>query len=150
VASVTMNGAMRARPISTPLSRPMPPQTASGRAIAGTVPHWAAYAVRTPASAKTEPTERSMPPLMMTNVIPIAIRTRYELSRATFRAFCGPAKLLPNAPVPTSSTRTSTSGAPARRVNAASPSGVTGRRRSLVVSVVMRRPDPAGRRRPRR
>ena len=146
---MTMNGAMRARPIRTPLSRPMAPHTASGRAIAVTEPHCAPYAVRTQASAKTEPTERSMPPLMMTKVIPIAISTRYELSRATFRTFCGPAKLLPNAAVPISSTRMSTNGAPARRAKAANPSGVTGRR-PVVVRVVMRRRDPAGRTRPRR
>jgi hypothetical protein len=71
-----MNGAMRARPISRPFTSPKAPQTPSGSRTAAAEPHCAAYAVRTPASASSEPTDRSMPPLMITKVIPVAMSSR--------------------------------------------------------------------------
>jgi hypothetical protein len=78
------------------------------------LPHRAPYAVSTPASASNEPTDRSMPPLRMTNVIPVAISSRYELSNAMLPKFCALAKLSPKTSVPPMSTSASTMGAPAR------------------------------------
>jgi hypothetical protein len=71
-----MNGAIRARPISRPLASPIAPHTSSGSATATSEPHCAPYAASTPARANTEPTDRSMPPLMITKVIPTAMSTR--------------------------------------------------------------------------
>ena len=72
-----MNGAIRARPISSPLTSPMTPHTTQRQQRPRrAVPQRAPYAVSTPASASSDPTDRSMPPLRMTNVMPIAISSR--------------------------------------------------------------------------
>jgi hypothetical protein len=55
-----------------PVDRADVPQTASGSSSAGSSPHCEAYAASTPPRAKTEPTERSMPSLMITKVMPSA------------------------------------------------------------------------------
>ena len=73
VPSVMMNGCTRrptiSRPLTSPQARPMPTRAPSDqmqrRGVAGCHARNAS-AIATPASAKTEPTERSMPPEMIT------------------------------------------------------------------------------------
>ena len=62
-------------PLATPISTPTNSATKTGYGPPGTVACGelvAKLAETMPASAKTEPTERSMPPVMMTKVIPKA------------------------------------------------------------------------------
>src|SRR3972149_2122155 len=78
-ASVTMNGVMRnfvtkmpaAPPVNTPNINPAP--MPSGYAIMGEKSSFNTTVVTTPANATTEPTERSIPAVRMTNVIPTAM-----------------------------------------------------------------------------
>jgi len=78
-ASVTMNGVMRnfvtkmpaAPPVNTPNINPAP--MPSGYAIMGERSSFNTTVVTTPANATTEPTERSIPAVRMTNVIPTAM-----------------------------------------------------------------------------
>ena len=67
-----------------------------GRATAATLPYWEPYAARTADSASSEPTERSIPPPMMTNVMPTAIRPRNELASRMFRKLSTLANRVPN------------------------------------------------------
>ncbi|MDF9816856.1 hypothetical protein M2266_006169 [Streptomyces sp. SPB162] len=87
-----MNGAIPARATSRPLIAPMAPQTASGTRSAGSIPHWEAQAASTPPSAKTEPTDRSIPPVMITSVIPRATIDRKDAWTVTPRALSRLAK----------------------------------------------------------
>ena len=48
-------------------------------------PACSSVASTTPASARSDPTERSMPPEMMTNVIPSAITALIEVCSRTLR-----------------------------------------------------------------
>ena len=59
---------------STPMRRPTkaPASRTTGRAIASEVPASSSFASQIPVNAITEPTERSMPPVTMTNVMPTA------------------------------------------------------------------------------
>jgi hypothetical protein len=65
-------------------------------------------------SATTEPTERSMPPVRMTNVMPTASTMRKALSTNRFAMTCPEAKprywLAPAAKTSTSSTRVTSTG----------------------------------------
>jgi len=67
-----MKGVMRSPAIAAPLARPMSPPAATPAATtaAGLQPRWIRSAPTTLVSAMAEPTDRSMPPLMMTMVIP--------------------------------------------------------------------------------
>jgi hypothetical protein len=73
-----MNGASPVYAMTSPLASPTAPHTSSGASSAGTSPYWLAQAATTPPSANTDPTDRSMPPVMMTNVIPSATTTRND------------------------------------------------------------------------
>lgn len=84
-ASVTMNGAIFVRAMRSPLTNPISPQTTNGSRIATTRPYREPYAASTPPSAYTEPTDRSIPPEMITNVMPSAITARKELCKARSR-----------------------------------------------------------------
>ncbi|SCF63080.1 hypothetical protein GA0115255_100752 [Streptomyces sp. Ncost-T6T-2b] len=77
---------MLARAMSKPLTRPIVPQTTRGTSRAAKKPHCDAQAARTPPRAKTEPTERSMPPVMMTRVMPSATIARNDAWTVTPRA----------------------------------------------------------------
>ena len=80
--SVVTKGERRTRAISRPLTRPISPASVSARSTASAIVapgSWAAVVsdknrisimVTTALSAQTEPTARSMPPLMMTKVSP--------------------------------------------------------------------------------
>ena len=87
---------MRARAISSPLNRPISPQTPSGRATATTLPYWDPYAASTADRANREPTDRSIPPPMMTKVMPTATRPRNELASRMFRRLSTLANRVPN------------------------------------------------------
>lgn len=81
-----MNGAMFPRAISSPLSRPIPPHTTRGSSRAARNPYCEAQAAITPPRAKTDPTDRSMPPVMMTMVMPSATTARKDAWMVTPRA----------------------------------------------------------------
>ena len=74
VPSVTMNGTMPSLVTSKPFSAPKsaPDATPPSADRAGPMPARSITAVITDASAMTEPTDRSMPPLTITRVIPVA------------------------------------------------------------------------------
>ncbi len=110
-AKVTMNGGIASLPISVPCRKPMVPHTAIGRTIPTNEPHCEPYAASTAASAYIEPTERSIPPLMMTNVIPMATIPRNEEATARFEKLAVLAKLVPNRITPSTITQASTTAA---------------------------------------
>ena len=60
-------------PISAPIARPNRPAGKAGTPLTSASP------VEYPLSATTEPTDRSIPPLMMVNVIPMAIMKSSEI-----------------------------------------------------------------------
>ena len=72
--SVAMNGGRRPIVISAPFPRPQARPTTRPTAAAAAIGSPASCAVpsATPASATIEPTDRSMPPVRITNVIPTA------------------------------------------------------------------------------
>src|SRR3954471_814014 len=76
VPSVTMNGTTLSRVTSVPLIVPAhrPVAAPAIAAIDGVHPFRNASAVITEDSAMTDPTDRSMPPATITNVMPIAPR----------------------------------------------------------------------------
>ena len=86
---VEIKGGSRPRVIRTPLSRPQrnplprPALTASG---SGT-PACNRLAITTPERARTEPTERSIPAVMMTKVIPAAMMAMTEDCSTMLRRF---------------------------------------------------------------
>ena len=88
--NVTMNGGRLASAISAPLRSPKPRPTASA---AGT-PSMPQSGISEPRiatiaeAARIEPTERSMPPVRMTKVIPAASTTLIEACWATIDRFC--------------------------------------------------------------
>src|SRR6516162_4067785 len=89
VPSVTMNGTTRScvikRPFTAPQAAAAP--TAPSAAIAGPAPALSSSAVTTVLSAPTEPTDRSMPPEMMTIVIPSAATQTMTVWRAISSRF---------------------------------------------------------------
>ena len=72
-----------ASPSAVPRSRP------TTRTRTGGHPAASSEAVTIPVSATTDPTERSMPPVRMTNVIPTATTSRKALSMKMFSTTCG-------------------------------------------------------------
>ena len=90
-ASVTMNGASLKRWIRKPCSAPNAAPVASTSAIAayGFQPALSSEATNMVVSAMTAPTDRSMPPDRITNVIPTATMHRNELSITRLRNTCG-------------------------------------------------------------
>ena len=107
-ARVMMNGGMPRRPINVPWTRPIAPHTTSGNAMPTKEPHCDPYAASTAASAYIEPTDRSMPPLMMTNVMPMATMARNEDETARLAKFAVEANFEPKRTTPSSTTTTST------------------------------------------
>ena len=73
VPSVTMNGGIFSRETRTPLKRPKARPTTTIRRREGTIgnPCLSAVPPMMAAAIMTVPTERSIPPLMMTKVTPI-------------------------------------------------------------------------------
>ncbi len=51
------------------------------------IPFFSNPAVTAPANARIDPTDRSMPPVRMTNVIPTEMQTLTEICRITFQVF---------------------------------------------------------------
>jgi hypothetical protein len=90
VPNVTMKGMMSAFAIRAPFIAPHNPPTIRGTRIApatvkGLGSILAIEAVNTPVRAKIDPTERSIPPEMMTMVIPKAIIPLMDICLNTFR-----------------------------------------------------------------
>ena len=87
--SVAMNGTTRSPVMSTPFASPTsPPASTAAAAAAGTgqsapIPS----AATTPLNAMVAPTDRSMPPLTMIIVIPIAPRATITVCESTMRRF---------------------------------------------------------------
>ena len=84
-ARVTMNGGMLVQAITAPLNRPntRPESTPIVRpTISGMPPQTTAPAAKQPDMAMMEPTDRSMPPRMMTMVMPQASIRFVELWRS--------------------------------------------------------------------
>ena len=72
--SVTIKGIIRKPAMISPLISPMPPATAmvNAMAVTGAYPFTSEVAPTTLVKATTDPTLKSMPPLMMIMVIPSA------------------------------------------------------------------------------
>src|SRR5512134_1662951 len=87
IPSVAMNGMTFNRVIARPFTTPMSPPdaTPSRTAVSGAVPLLTASAVTTPVSAMADPTDRSMPPLTMIIVIPIAPSATITVCATTMR-----------------------------------------------------------------
>ena len=91
IPSVAMNGTTRRRVMTTPLTTPtsaptrMPATTAKMTGSPALMPS----AVTTPVSAIVEPTERSIPPLMMMSVMPIAPMATITVCASTMRKLNG-------------------------------------------------------------
>ena len=87
--SVAMNGTTRSRVIATPFASPTKPPTAIPAARASVVghPELIPSAAMTPVSAIVDPTERSMPPLIIMIVIPIAPIATMTVCARTVRRF---------------------------------------------------------------
>ncbi len=82
---VTTKGAMRPMVISRPLASPQPMPMTSASRMTGRIPApaFSVPAATAPAMAKIEPTERSIPPVRMTKVMPTAMMPKIELWRTT-------------------------------------------------------------------
>jgi uncharacterized protein (DUF1786 family) len=74
IANVTMNGGMRTRAITRPLAKPSSAVQQTAAAMATMRPYALRFAAITPATATIDPTDRSIPPVRMTNVIPRATK----------------------------------------------------------------------------
>ncbi len=90
-ASVTTNGGTLNREIVIPVNEPQTAPTASDARIPTKTPEspkfLAHIAAANPASARTDPTERSMPPVRITNVIPTARTPVIAMLSPTLRRF---------------------------------------------------------------
>nr|BFF23776.1 hypothetical protein GCM10025732_17410 [Glycomyces mayteni] len=90
-ASVTMNAGMRTYAIQnacqTPMSAPMPMANRTA-AHHGQSQRDSAIADMAPENARTEPTDRSMWPLTITSIMPIARIRMYEFWRIALVRFC--------------------------------------------------------------
>jgi hypothetical protein len=84
-ASVTMIGWMRKPEMSAPLKRPAASAASSPSRTATPAPASSDAAATADAIAITDPTERSMPPVAMTKVMPTATSTVGETCRRTLR-----------------------------------------------------------------
>ena len=94
-ASVTMKGCSRNRSIKKPMQAPntVPITNTSGMAAVGLQPWRSTSDASTiVVNATTEPTDRSMPPDRMTNVMPTATITRKALSISRLRNTCAEKK----------------------------------------------------------
>jgi hypothetical protein len=91
IASVTTKGWMRAFAMRSPLTRPSAVATPSPASTAAAVPlpPPASFAATTPAIASSAPTERSIPAVRMTTVIPSATRPSMLFCRRTLIRFSG-------------------------------------------------------------
>ena len=87
--SVMMNGGRRPSAITSPLASPHAAPTASAAPTAAGAgqPAFNAAASTTPENATSDPTERSIPPDTMTNVMPTATIALMEVCSITFNAF---------------------------------------------------------------
>ena len=87
VPSVAMNGITRSLVMNRPLMTPTTPPatTPSSTARSGLTPSRIAIAVTTPVSAITDPTDRSMPPLTMIIVMPMAPSATMTVCATTMR-----------------------------------------------------------------
>ena len=113
----------------TPCTSPTNPQMTSAPAIAANEPCWAKSALRMTASAYVEPTDRSIPPLMITNVMPAAMIPMNDAASATLRRLSAdPNDGTVKVPATTTTARTAT--APLRDTNE-----VRERRRSAAARV---------------
>ena len=79
VASVAMKGRIRRRVTIRPLRMPTTAPAATPPSRPGKRPYGLSRAETTLAMAAVEPTERSMPPVMMTKHMPSAISANIEL-----------------------------------------------------------------------
>ncbi len=90
-ASVTMKGVMLYRVMRAPATAPdnapavSPTRTASGNETVIGSCSFSTSVVRMPASARSEPTDKSIPPVRITNVIPAAIIAVMETCKETLR-----------------------------------------------------------------
>jgi len=112
IPSVTMNGGSR-RPVTSPPIRPpqaRPPATVATTAAAGDQPRARSDASVTVASAICAPTERSMPPLAITRVIPSAAVATTAVCSSMISRFAGVA----NCPGRSAVKRSTTTARPAR------------------------------------
>ena len=118
IASVTMNGGRRTFAIRTPFVSPSAvaaPTPATSEAI---IPLADTFAATTPATATREPTDRSIPPVRITTVIPSATSPSMLFCRSTFSRFSGVAKE-PYRTTPRTQTAISATSAPWRCSTAA-------------------------------
>ena len=83
IASVAMNGTTRPKAIAPALMPPSRMPMASAPRMNATLPESASWPPATAAAATIEPTERSMPPVAITNVMPIASTPTTEAWRRT-------------------------------------------------------------------
>ena len=95
MASVTMNGGMPKRAMKMPdtapvkIPTPTPAAIPATTAAAGMAAALEEIAAITTASATIDPTDRSIPPLRMTKVMPTARITRWELLISRFEIVLG-------------------------------------------------------------
>ena len=92
MAKVVMNDWRLKRVVTQPLTRPMLPVTASVSATTGIVSRPSCIrplAATTAPSAMTAPTERSMPPMRMTMVMPMAMMPLTDAKRTMLSRFAG-------------------------------------------------------------
>jgi hypothetical protein len=89
IASVTTKGWMRALAITSPLTRPSSAAVPTPPSSATAVPLPASFAATIPATASSAPTDRSIPPVRMTKVIPSATRPSMLFCRSTLSRFSG-------------------------------------------------------------
>ena len=82
---MTMIGWMRKPEMSAPLNAPASAAAASASRIATPAPRSSCVAATADAIAITEPTERSMPPVAITRVMPTATSTVGATCRRTLR-----------------------------------------------------------------
>src|SRR5664280_2374272 len=96
-AKVAMNGGMSPLATLNPLNAPIAAPTRTGARIAtarACSPGWARLAAITPVKATMEPTDRSMPPDRITNIMPVARMPLMEACLMIPIRFWGRAKAL--------------------------------------------------------
>ena len=92
VASVTTMGCTRMVAINVPFSTPTSVPTTQATSTATITPRASMTEATAPAMAITEPTERSMPPVAITSVMPAAARVTVETWSSTFHRLLAVAK----------------------------------------------------------
>jgi hypothetical protein len=93
--SVMMKGVTRSRVMSSPVSSPPRAETPMPASAAdqGSAPWRKSHATTTVVSATPEPTDRSIPPWIITTVMPTAVIATTTVWRAMVTRFCVPAKV---------------------------------------------------------